>query len=239
MALNDHARETSPETIEVNGEKYEHEALGAYKEVYRNNSADKVALLSSKGANLQEQAIHITGILHNENSQSNYGIPTATDYDFAAATVAGEKQPVAIGKYRDDLITHDELDDMLEDRDFQEKVYDEIFTPIRELAEEGMTTASPLDFINVDNRDKSKIIFDTRNFGYNHAEDQLEIIDNGELEPRGYNRTDRVPKADMSDYSFIEAEDFSFERPHDSVQEFIEEHRIDREAQRMLKEHLR
>jgi hypothetical protein len=120
----------------------------------------------------------------------------------------------------------------------QERAYHEVFKPIRELAESGRTTASPLDFINIyiNNRDNSSLLFDTRNFGYSPETDDFHIIDNGELEPRGFGTEKSVPEADLSDYSFVEPEDFTYDRPHESLEEFIEDNKVDGKAQEMLEE---
>lgn len=230
------ARREWPEEIEIDGETYEQETVGAYKEVYRSEDGENVALLSSRGESTEEQAFHTAGVIHNEQAQREYGITTATDYSAAIADVDGDEHPAAVGEFRGDLVTHGELDDILEDRDEQERVYNEIFVPIRELASQGMTTASPLDFINVDNRDSSNIIFDTRNFGHNPETDGYEVIDNGELEARNFGTTHIAPDADLSDYDFIDAEDFAYRQKHDSVEEFVEDNKIDREAQQMLEE---
>ncbi|MFB6213629.1 MAG: hypothetical protein ABEJ07_03665 [Candidatus Nanohaloarchaea archaeon] len=234
MALDEHARQEWPETIEIDGETYEEESLGAYKRVYRSLDEENVGVVSSRGATFEEQALHTAGIIQNEQVQRNNGITTATTYTPAKAEVDGQAYPALVGSFRDDLVTHDELDEMLEDKGFQERVYREIFQPVKELAEEGKTTASPLDFINIDNRNSSNLIFDTRNFGYNPATDGLEVLDNGELEPNGYNASATVPEADLSDLPYAEPEDFAYQRPHDSLEEFIEDNKVDQKAQQMM-----
>lgn len=236
MTLDEHARQEWPETTEIDGETYEEESLGAYKRVYRSLDGENVGVVSSRGTTFEEQALHTAGIIHNEQVQRNNGINTATTYTPAKAKVGSQEYPALVGSFRDDLITHGELDEMLENTNFQERVYREIFQPVKELAEEGKTTASPLDFINIDNRDNSNLIFDTRNFGYNTATDGLEILDNGELEPNGYNATATVPEADLSSFPYAEPEDFTYQRPHDSLEEFIEDNKVDQKAQQMMSE---
>lgn len=236
MALDEHARTEWPNTIEIEGETYEEESLGAYKRVYRSLDGENVGIISSRGSTFEQQALHTAGIIHNEQIQRSNGITTATTYTPAKAEIGGQEYPALIGNFRDDLVTHGELDEMLEDTSFQERVYREIFQPVKELAEEGRTTASPLDFININNRDSSDLIFDTRNFGYNPATDDLEILDNGELEPNGYNATATVPDADLSSFPYAEAEDFTYQRPHNSLEEFVEENKIDKKAQQIMKD---
>jgi hypothetical protein len=236
MVLEEYNRQEWPETIEVDGETYEEESLGAYKRVYRSFDGENVGIISSRGITLEEQALHTAGIVYNEEVQRENGLTTATTYTPAKAEIADQEVPALVGRFRDDLVTHGELDEMLEDSDFQERVYREIFQPVKELAEEGKTTASPLDFINIDNRDSSNLIFDTRNFGYNPATDSLEIIDNGELEPNGYNAASTVPDADLSGFSYAAPEDFSYRRPHNSLEEFIEDNKIDQRARERMDE---
>jgi hypothetical protein len=78
------------------------------------------------------------------------------------------------------------------------------------------------------------VIFDTRNFGYNPTTDGLEVLDNGELEPNGYSATATVPDADLSSIPYAEPEDFAYQRPHNSLEEVIEDNKVDQKAQQMM-----
>lgn len=236
MTLENYSREEWPEELEIDGEPFESESFGAYKQVYKSQDGEKVGLISKNGETLEEQALHMAGIFHNEEQQREYGLSTATEYTPRMTEIEGEPYVALTGDFRNDLVTHGELDDLLNDPDMQERVYHEVFEPIRELAESGKTTASPLDFININNRDNSSLIFDTRNFGYSPETDDFHIIDNGELEPHGFGTENPVPDAYLSDYSFAEPEDFTYDRPHDSLEEFIEDNKVDRKAQEMLEE---
>ncbi len=236
MSLNDSARDEWPTYVEIDGEEYEEEALGAYKKVYRSQDGEKVAVFSSMGGSLEEQATHAAAIMYNEEAQREYGIETATDYQPVKADVNGDVHPALVGDFRDDLLLNGDLDEILEDKEMQERAYNEIFVPVRELAEQGGTSASPRDFVRVDSKDGSNLIYDSRNFGYDPEKDTFEIVDNGELKPIGFTSGGNVPEAELSAYSFAEAEDFAFERKHFSPVEFIQDNKIDRRAQEMLDE---
>ncbi len=107
--------------MEIDSETYEEESLGACKRVYKSLEGENVGIVSSRGSTFEEQALHTARIIHNEQIQRNSGITTATSYTPAKAEIDDQAYPALVGSFRDDLVTHGELDEMLEDKGFQEE----------------------------------------------------------------------------------------------------------------------
>lgn len=227
MVLDAYSREnwTDIDAVQVAGTEYSSLAFGAYKQVFA--EGETVALLPTRGETLEERRLHTAVIDYNERMLREHGVSTATSYEHRETTIDEEVYPVLIGENRDDLMIEHELGEYMRDHpDLAERVYDELFVPIKDLHESGEITTSPLDFINISRRDSSELLYDTRNFGYNPETDELSVIDVGELEPASFQSTGRTPDADLSEYNHVEPEDFAVSSPYPSVKEFLEANNI-------------